>query len=261
MPARRSRTTGRISSTRSSPASNPTPTPTPQTPPTRPRRRPRRWSSVPTASTTPRPEWRVDDDTAAATALPELGEDEIWVLVPGETVAVVTQLPKARHLPVAVAIRPGEIVARSGRRPRVEPYTWIGVLERTTKACPWPSKVVWSSSSATGLSGVKTKPRKYVIVTGVEDEPLGWLDYSDAWTLEGGQLKQMIQGGRAGLRGRALRDRDGVRAGPRFDWVQGCWADPWPRALRFPHPTCGPMAAPRCRSPSVRSTAMNPARP
>ena len=42
-------------------------------------------------------------------------------------------------------------------------------------------------------SGVKTKPRKYVIVVGEDESPLGWLDYSDAWTFEGQLLKQMIE--------------------------------------------------------------------
>ncbi len=47
-------------------------------------------------------------------------------------------------------------------------------------------------------TGVKTRPRKYVIVTNDEGEQLGWLDYSDFWNFEGGLLKGMIEA--AGLR-------------------------------------------------------------
>jgi hypothetical protein len=137
----------------------------------------------------PDTEWVIDEDEAAAT-LPGLSEDEIWVLVPGEDVGVVTSLPKPRHLPVAIAIRPGEIAVCTGRRRE------------------WSRTPVGSSSDDEGLpvaqrvlvvfirhraSGVKTRPRKYVIVTGQDDELLGWLDYSDFWNFEGRHLKGMIE--------------------------------------------------------------------
>jgi hypothetical protein len=143
----------------------------------------------------PETEWVLEE---SVDPLPELSEDEIWLLMPGEDLQVVTNLPKARHLPLAIAIRPGEIVVCTGRR-REWSRTPVGATEDDSDL-PLADKVllVFIRHRA---RGVKTKPRKYVIVTGSssDDEaprdevPLGWLDYSDAWNFEGSHLKRMIE--------------------------------------------------------------------
>jgi hypothetical protein len=140
----------------------------------------------------PETEW-VLEESAEPTPLPELSEDEIWLLVPGEELQIVTNLPKARHLPIGLAIRTGEIAVCAGRR-REWCRTPIGASS-DDEDLPLAKKVVVVFIRHR-VSGVKTKPRKYVIVTdgdeGGHEKPLGWLDYSDAWNFEGGLLKQMV---------------------------------------------------------------------
>jgi hypothetical protein len=135
----------------------------------------------------PETEWHLDDSAAT---LPPLSDDEIWLLVPGEDVAVVTTLPKARHLPMGLAIREGEIAVCTGRR-RQWSRTPVGASDDDADL-PLARRVlvVFIRHRA---SGVKTRPRKYVIVTDGGDELLGWLDYSEAWNFEGGLLKRMVE--------------------------------------------------------------------
>jgi hypothetical protein len=134
----------------------------------------------------PDTEWEFED---AADPLPALSEDEIWLIVPGEPLQVVTNLPKPRNLPVGLAIRTGEIAVCVGRR-REWCRTPVGASEEDA-ALPMAHKVrvVFIRHRA---SGVRTRPRKYVIVTDAEDTSLGWLDYSDAWNFEGQILRQMV---------------------------------------------------------------------
>jgi hypothetical protein len=143
----------------------------------------------------PETEWVLEESDEP---LPELSDDEIWLLAPGEDLLVVTNLPKARQLPLAIAIRPGEIVVCTGRR-REWSRTPIGASSNDDDL-PLADTVllVFIRHRA---RGVKTKPRKYVIVTGVSSDGeagegatmLGRLDYSDAWNFEGGLLKRMIE--------------------------------------------------------------------
>jgi hypothetical protein len=135
----------------------------------------------------PDTEWEVAETSSAA--LPELDEDEIWLLVPGEDLMIVTVLPKPRHLLMGVAIRAGEIAICSGRR-REWCRTPIGASEED-EGLPMAHalRVVFIRHRA---SGIKTRPRKYLIVSDEDENPLGWLDYSDAWNFEGGILKRMV---------------------------------------------------------------------
>lgn len=141
----------------------------------------------------PETEWELDEGPPEP--LPELSEDEIWVLVPGEDLMVTTSLPKPRHLPTAIAIRPGEIAVCTGRR-RQWCRTPLGSSDKDA-ALPLAHAVhmVFIRHRA---SGVRTKPRKYVVVTDEQGVPLGWLDYSDLWNFENGELRRMIEA--AGLR-------------------------------------------------------------
>ena len=139
----------------------------------------------------PETEWAID---GPADALPPLSADEIWLLVPGEPLDVVTSLPKPKHVPLGLAIRPGEIAVCSGRRRRWSRTPLGGADEDADLPVARTVLVVFIRHRA---KGVRTKPRKYVIVTNDDDEVLGWLDYSDAWNFEGQILKQMVEG--AGL--------------------------------------------------------------
>jgi hypothetical protein len=136
----------------------------------------------------PETEWVIEELSNAA-PLPTLTRDEIWLLVPGEEIQVVTTLPRPRHLGLGLAIRPGEIAVCANRR-REWSRTPIGASSADSKL-PLAAKVlvVFIRHRSTGI---KTRPRKYVIVTDAADELLGWLDYSDAWNFEGGILKQMV---------------------------------------------------------------------
>jgi hypothetical protein len=136
----------------------------------------------------PETEWAIDE-AAEPTPLPELDDDETWLLVPGEELTVITALPKPRHLPLGLAMRPGEVALCAYRKRE------------------WSRTPVGSSPDDAGLplaqtlfvvfirhraSGIKTRPRKYIIVTGADNELLGWLDYSDAWNFDGRIIKQMV---------------------------------------------------------------------
>jgi hypothetical protein len=135
----------------------------------------------------PETEWELEETASAA--LPELDEDEIWLLAPGEDLSIVTHLPKPRHLLMGVAIRAGEIAICSGRR-REWCRTPIGASEEDADLpMAHTLRVVFIRHRA---SGVKTRPRKFIIVTDEDEKPLGWLDYSDAWNFEGGILKRMV---------------------------------------------------------------------
>jgi hypothetical protein len=139
----------------------------------------------------PETEWAVD---APTDALPPLSPDEIWLLIPGEPLLVVTTLPKPKHVPLGLAIRPGEIAVCSGRQRRWSRTPLGGSDEDAALPVAHLVLVVFIRHRA---KGVRTKPRKYVIVTNDDGEMLGWLDYSDAWNFEGQILKQMVEG--AGL--------------------------------------------------------------
>lgn len=136
----------------------------------------------------PETEW-VIEEAAEPKALPSLSADETWLLIPGEELQVITRLPKPRQLPVGIAMRPGEVALCAFRR-REWSRTPIG-SSPDDSGLPMAQRllVVFIRHRATG---VRTKPRKYVIVTGDDGALLGWLDYSDAWNFEGGILKQMV---------------------------------------------------------------------
>jgi hypothetical protein len=139
----------------------------------------------------PETEWVIESlDQASLDALPELSPDEVWLLVPGEQLQVVTTLPKPKHLMLGLAVRPGEIAVCTGRR-RTWSRTPIGGSDDDA-ALPLAEKVlvVFIRHRA---KGVKTKPKKYVIVSNDEGDMLGWLDYSDAWNFEGQILKHMVE--------------------------------------------------------------------
>jgi hypothetical protein len=104
-------------------------------------------------------------------------------------VAVITNLPKPRYLPIGIGIRAGEIVVCTGRR-REWSRTPIGASPDDAELpLAHKMRVVFIRHRATGI---KTRPRKYVIVTDVNEGLLGWLDYSDAWNFDGRVLKQMV---------------------------------------------------------------------
>ncbi|HEY1828143.1 MAG TPA: hypothetical protein VGF87_08985 [Acidimicrobiales bacterium] len=141
----------------------------------------------------PETEWALDE--TADEPLPELDEDEIWLLVPGEELLIATGLPKPRHLPCGIAIRPGEIAVCSGRR-RGWSRTPVGSSSEDAELpMAHTVRMVFIRHRA---SGVRTRPRKYLIVTDQQDEALGWLDYSDYWNFENGSLRRMVEA--AGLR-------------------------------------------------------------
>ena len=137
----------------------------------------------------PETEWEIDE-SGKADPLPTLTPNEIWLLLPGESLQVVTNLPKPRHLGLGLAVRAGEICVCVGRR-REWSRTPFGASPDDA-GLPLAQRVlvVFIRHRATG---VKTRPRKYVIVTGAGEELLGWLDYSDAWNFEGLVLKQMVE--------------------------------------------------------------------
>ena len=150
----------------------------------------------------PDTEWETADSPGAT--LPELDDDEFWLLTPGEELLIATKLPKPRHLPMGIALRPGDVAVCSGRD-RQWCRTPNSDLEDDDKLQMGHSVYVIFVRHRS--SGVKTRPRKYLILTDEDEGLLGWLDYSDAWHFEGGILKQMIEA--AGLNYEVER----------YDWV------------------------------------------
>jgi hypothetical protein len=141
----------------------------------------------------PATEWAIEDTSSGA--LPELDDDEFWLLTPGEDLLIARELPKPRHLPLGIALRPGDVAFCSGRTRQWcrTPHSDLDDDEKLPMA-----HSVYVIFVRHRSAGVKTRPRKFVILTDESDGVLGWLDYSDAWNFEGGILKQMID--TAGLR-------------------------------------------------------------
>lgn len=160
----------------------------------------------------PDTEWEIPDTPGAD--LPELDDDEFWLLTPGEDLLIATELPKPRHLPMGVAMRPGDVAVCTGRK-RQWCRTPISDLEDDDELpMAHTFHVIFIRHRSTG---VKTRPRKYLILSGESDGLLGWLDYSEAWNFEGGILKQMVEA--AGLRYEVER----YDTEPQFEQAHRAW--------------------------------------
>ena len=133
----------------------------------------------------PETQWRIDGPTEP---LRQLRPGEFVLIEPGEEPRWVDELPKPRHFKVGVAVSLSEVVVCDGKR-----HAW--------------SKTPYGHSSAHGdapvaerlivvfirhgINGNPRKPRKYLVVTGRNDELLGWLDYSNTWGFDAHALAEM----------------------------------------------------------------------
>ncbi len=147
----------------------------------------------------PETEWEIDE-SGKADPLPTLTPrmDEIWLLLPGgESLLLVTticpDLPQAR-LDTGSPSAPGEICSLRRAAGHASGAAHLDRRRRpTTRASRWLPSGCSSCSSATARPGSRTRPRKYVIVTGAGEELLGWLDYSDALELRGPGRSEMVE--------------------------------------------------------------------
>jgi hypothetical protein len=156
--------------------------------------------------------WDVGDE---ARPFPVLSPGDYYLLIPGEDVQVVARLPKPRNLRLGIAVSTQSLVVCVGRR-----RSWSrSPGDHSTEHADAPQAermlVVFIAHRARGNP---TKPRKYIVITGPDDEMLGWLDYSNEWNLDARALKEMAE--TAGIEyviERFTSEADFERAHPR--WV------------------------------------------
>jgi hypothetical protein len=133
----------------------------------------------------PETAWNIGDQVERP---PPTSLDNFWVLRPGEELEVVDQLPKPKQLRLGVAVGQGELIVCAGKRrsrcrtPLSPPDADVAVpsAERLV--------VIFVQHRA---KGVRSRPRKYIVVTGSDDELMAWLDYSDTWNFDAGILQKM----------------------------------------------------------------------
>ena len=157
---------------------------------------PIRWGRLPADDIAERPDVESDDGEGEELGYPdvetpELSPDEFLIVRPGEPMEVADGLPRARHLPLALALRAGKLIVCEGRHRStlrtpadpspmdpMEPVAGRMVLVRIAHRADPP----------------RTKPRLYLIVIGREGELLAWLDHSPPrWDFQLDQLQALAR--------------------------------------------------------------------
>jgi hypothetical protein len=129
--------------------------------------------------------WDVGDD---ADQFPTLFPGEWFLLTPGEELQVVSALPKPRHLRLGIAVSMDTLVTCVGKRRSWSQAPLGHSVDHADAPVAQRMVVVFIAHRARGNP---TKPRKYVVIAGADDEMLGWLDYSDEWNLDARALNEM----------------------------------------------------------------------
>jgi hypothetical protein len=174
----------------------------------------------------PDTEWDFGD---SADPLPELDEGEYLLLLPGEDVVVVDNLPRPRRSDVAVIFRDGEIALSDGKHrywmrtpgPEQEVEGGLDVDsdggEDAEEDEPAVSRLVVVFVAHRAVRRTN-RPRRYLAALDADDNLLGWLDYSDTWPLRTDRLEQMATLGGVRLETeRYVTETEFERAHP--DWV------------------------------------------
>jgi hypothetical protein len=124
----------------------------------------------------------------SAEPLPALETGEYLLLLPGEDVLVVDSLPRPRRSDVAFVLGAGELALSDGKH-----RYWVrtpGGTSNDHPDAPVVSRLVVVFVAHRAVRRTN-RPRRYVAALDVDDNLLGWLDYSDTWPLRTDRLEQM----------------------------------------------------------------------